>query len=1067
MKKAVPKIKSKGTIGFDAVTVPLEKSNLIEASAGTGKTYSVAILVLRLILEKGLAVKEILMVTFTKAATAELEERVRLFIRLAQRSSAGLPGDTTIEGLVKQAVKKHSAQIIAERMSRALADLDETAVMTIHGFCQTVLKEFAFETKQLYGAETLENISGLITDAVNEFWRKRISILDIELLKILGLDKAQMTSTCLSAMDGKKFLAAIDPKIDVLNNPTVKKSIIKKLTGLNDKERLDLLKQIKLNIYAQAIEEIQAEVLKVKSRENLLSFDDMILNLHKAVTDKTNTELLNSLREKYKAVFIDEFQDTDKLQYEIFSTAFGDSSILFYIGDPKQSIYGWRKADIFTYFKAANEVENQYTMNINFRSSERYIEAMNQFFLPEKSFDTFYYADQTEKIEYVPVKASSKITGELYIGKDPDIPISIFEAQNNPSILPLLITQVVDLLSNKKYQIKDGNASRGILPADIGILISKNNQAQPIKSALAAYGIKAIAVDESRILKSAEAVETLHFLQALAGISRSSIYKALLSRFTGYTSNEIVNLDDEEEMKRFEEYRTLCEKDGIYAVMLKFISDFGVRSRLMNLEGGDRSLSNLIQLVDLLSKVQTEKQFSVTELANWLAKEIESDSGDGDEFVQRMESDEEAVKIVTVHKSKGLEYNIVLSPYLDLYTFLYNDEVKFRDSVSEDYYFGDKTQLTNDQKQILYCQLEQENRRKIYVAITRAVYKCYIYKSTFYTSLTLGDKKCSALVPFMNSFRKTNPSLIRFDDAPVIASGTRIGKAGAWTPALPKTIAAFKLNGINWRKMSYSFITASHEATLKNNTLAISEGYGKFIFKDLPKGALTGNMLHYIFEHADFTDAKSKVEVIQNALLRFMPQRANEYKNLLLQMVEHVLQAKIAIGGEAFSLGTLPKSKRLNELEFDFKVPPFKVSEIEKMSTSTVQILTKSYEELEGILNGKMDLFFEMNGKYYILDWKSNFLGDSLADYEFPNLNDAMNENNYHLQYLIYTLAAKKYLESRIAKFDYETQFGGVIYLFLRGVRENSAKGVFTARPSLSEIKKLEAIFSAMAEASS
>lgn len=173
-----------------------------------------------------------------------------------------------------------------------------------------------------------------------------------------------------------------------------------------------------------------------------------------------------------------------------------------------------------------------------------------------------------------------------------------------------------------------------------------------------------------------------------------------------------------------------------------------------------------------------------------------------------------------------------------------------------------------------------------------------------------------------------------------------------------------------------------------------------------------------------------------------------------------ILNAEIAISGEKIILNKISNAQKCNELEFDLNLNEFQVSKLAELSNDTIEIHTSNVGKLYGVLNGLMDLFFEYNGKYYILDWKSNYLGDDLNDYTPDKLNEAMNENNYHLQYLIYTYAAKKFLEFKIKDFDYEKQFGGVIYLFLRGVRKASDNGIFTSKPSLDEINHLDNILS-------
>lgn len=454
---------------FVAEDVLLQGSNLIEASAGTGKTYSIAILALRLVMEKNIPIQEILMVTFTKAAVAELETRVRLFIRLAHMACVGQKiEDKKINDLVLESIGHFQRPEVERRLKTAILFLDETAINTIHGFCQRTLNEYAFETNQIFGSgATSEAELNLVLEAsVNQFWRKEITRLEIELLRHLeaGFKREDLKQFAKNVLGGQvlvqlepyepdflelnkqkelvavltEFEAAIEAVInqakgyldanytdlmdkvladnnakknypelldnpdelfkEVLKNREIK--YIKKIFG----DLLDILDQAvepqkelqyEVDVFANklqqfALEQIVKEVKELKERNSFLTFDDMIQKLHEAVVVKSHLSLRDALRIKYKAVFIDEFQDTDKMQYEIFSHLFSEApSILFFIGDPKQSIYAWRKADINTYFSAKKMVKNVYGMNTNFRSSDAIVAAQNAFFKPKSDFDTF------------------------------------------------------------------------------------------------------------------------------------------------------------------------------------------------------------------------------------------------------------------------------------------------------------------------------------------------------------------------------------------------------------------------------------------------------------------------------------------------------------------------------------------------------------------------------------------------------------------------------------------------------------------------------------------------------
>jgi exodeoxyribonuclease V beta subunit len=1121
---------------FNASTVLLQGSNLIEASAGTGKTYSIAIMVLRLVLEKEISIKKILMVTFTKAAVAELEERIRLFIRQAHKASQGFTiPDLTILGLVDHAMNNTSKEGVQQQLKDAVLFLDETSVLTIHSFCQQTLTEFAFETNQLFGSETLKDIVTLIESEVNKFWRENITTLNVNLLGQLiehGLCRADIVSVIREHISGKKYfeydenesysicdedqvsfsntineLAEKDKEIKecvydhIRNNSNHLKSITeankwakasllhlvdtpadflnvvvsKKGTGYIDKlygdiiaqhgecdelveEKNDILQSVINKIYCHAIGVVTKAIDQYKLRNSLLGFDDMIVNLHKAIVHDNNLNLLTSLQQKYKAVFVDEFQDTDKLQYEIFHNTFASSqNILFYIGDPKQSIYAWRKADIFTYFKASEEVDNKYGMDVNYRSSASFIHAMNLFFKPHSDFDTFYFNGQEHSIDYINVESPpDNKKGKLLVNGRPDVPITIYGNQNNSEIAETVAAQIINLLEKEDYKIDEKQISRRIRPSDIGILVRKNKQAIAVKACLAKRGIPAVTIDDSRILQSEEAVYVLYLLEALINLNRSAINKALLSPFTGYDTKAVLALNEETVLNDFRQYKSIWDKDGVYSVLMKFVSDYQVRALLLNhhTENGERTIANLFQVIEVLHKVQSAKQFSALELVSWLKRGIDGMQTEGDEFEQRVESDEEAVKIVTLHKSKGLEYNIVFAPFLDLDTKIHFRFCSFRDTETGDYIFADSKQLNREQQQIVDEQTEQENRRLIYVAITRAVYKCYLNKSlaNYY--------KDSSLVPFVASLKGADPALIRFEESPVIPPKYYYSKAEEFVYTNNTNDVNFYLSQVNWRKISYTALASAHAPTPKNNSNVVANEYDHFVFKQLIKGNKTGNLLHDIFENIDFTSSEYWSYPVERALKKFLPKHRQEYAPMLIQLLQQVTKVNIDVAGECITLADIPDEKRLNELEFDFNVPVFNPGDLAAFEEDEARINIRYNHDLEGIMNGKMDMFFEHNSKFYILDWKSNFLGDSLDYYKKELLPEAMSENNYHLQYLLYTVAAKKYLQSRLAGFNYDLHFGGVIYMFVRGVREGLDSGVFTCRPALDKIEKLETMLS-------
>ena len=1109
---------------FDAQTVPLSGTNLIEASAGTGKTYSIAILVLRLIIEKQFSINEILMVTYTKAAVAELQERIRRFVRDANKYCNGEEiEDKIIKDIVDENILKDE-ETIKDNLRNAVLSLDETAVLTIHSFCQQALTEFAFETKQIFDAEAQTDFSSAMNNEVNKFWRKYVTGINEGILKLVlnsGFSIDSINEIIKEHFRGKPFYAfkenedysfcdtdfekweaEIDETNKAIDEITLKaedyiksnrSEIIKNCDKNhnakisfsplinNEKEFFQMVKSkcdtiyvnklfpqlieyhneiceldekldiliisIKNVLFCLAISFVKKGVEEYKLQNNYYAFDDMILNLHSALMGSDNVKLISALQKKYKAVFVDEFQDTDKLQYEIFREAFMNNSVVFFIGDPKQSIYAFRNADITTYFEARKSVDNIYGMNTNFRSSQIYTNGLNNFFGIE---DPFYYKDCKDELKYISVETPSE-KSQLFLknNNNSDTPFSVLKFTNKPDIHKAVAELVNTILDGKRYLICKNGTEKAIVPSDIGIIVSSNSEGNNIKKELAKRGIPSITVDDKKILETDEAKFLLYLLLAIDIFSLKNINQALLNPITGITSDEILNINEEKCVELFRKYRIKWEEDGLYSSLMLFASDFDIRNRLakMESESGERLLTNFFQLIELVHKVQRRKSLSNAETINWLKMAIKG-AGDNksDEFLQRIESDENSVNIVTIHRSKGLAYNIVILPDPDFTSALKKRKILNFKNEEGIYISKPKNLLDGKEIELFKQQEEQEFRRLIYVAATRAVFKCFIFKNK-------GEN--TAIAQFLN----LPSNLLDRIDVSHFNNDYKYSKSRKNKVAVINEASNFNLKNNFWQRTSYSNLTPTHSIAAKERKNKFLNEYDEFVFKSLPAGKNTGNMLHYIFENLNFSKSKNWDESLLDAAKKFHPGKDDVFYENLKRLPYEVLNTSISDEKSSFILKDVLFSKRISEFEFDFPLPVINSSEINGLTENELIINVRNIAELEGIMNGKIDFFFEHNQKFYVLDWKSNFLGDSISDYSYEKLKSAMNENNYHLQYLIYTLAIIKFLKTRKKDFDYERDFGGVFYLFVRGIRIGEESGIFFTKPSIEIINKLKNIF--------
>ncbi|MBU3743442.1 MAG: hypothetical protein FGM61_02695, partial [Sediminibacterium sp.] len=605
--------------------------------------------------------------------------------------------------------------------------------------------------------------------------------------------------------------------------------------------------------------------------------------------------------------------------------------------------------------------------------------------------------------------------------------------------------QVAELLSNPNYRIVKNNQSRAITPADIAILIRNNYEAPKIKAALSKYKIPAINKESEKILERAESKILLTWLIAIESRKLSDINRAMLSKISGYQLTDLSELDQDALVERFRDWHTSWNTNGIYVTLQDVFACFELTRRLLqpDFENGERVLSNFIQLTEILHQTETRLQYRPAELINWLQKATEGNRMSGDEYLQRIESDEHAVEIVTIHRSKGLEYNIVLAPYLELHAAIKEEGITtFRDDAGE-FFYGTAATFTDDQIALIEDQLEQENRRLVYVALTRARYKCCIFTKKL--------KECSGTLGVFHTALAHQPtSLIDEINALPDIQPNFIYQSAARQLAQYETANNFQLKDTNWQKISYSYLNPEHgvRAMQAENTGSGSKtSYDQFIFYQLRKGAFTGNLIHYLLEHADFTNPPGWGNTIQQALRRMSPALEETHSEGLHALMNHICSVPLSNGSETISLPQIHRTHQIAELEFNFPIGEFHTQQLADLSTKDTPFhLQKG--KWQGLMNGKIDFIGMLDNKFYIIDWKSNHLGNQLSDYTAAGLQEAMDSNNYHLQYYIYLSALYKFLTMRLPNFDYEIHIGGVYYLFIRGIRSDADTGIFFRKPS-------------------
>lgn len=835
------------------------------------------------------------------------------------------------------------------------------------------------------------------------------------------------------------------------------------------------------------------ELTKRKTRKNVQSFNDLLTNLRNALKSDTRDKLISNIRSKFTAALIDEFQDTDPIQFEIFTTLFAnDDNILFLIGDPKQAIYGFRGADIFAYLEAAKKnEENKRTLGTNFRSQPELIEVVNKIFEKDRSF-------VFDEIRYQKVNApdeEDRNTDNLIVDGRPYTPFHIWdfkenEHEKNPYFIKIENEETVSVLVaaeiRRLLQLGlNSHAKIGDKPLrekDIAILVKKNKQAATVQKALTELGIISVIYNSGNVFDSPEAIEMERLLNCIAEPHDDRLVKAALATdIMGCSLKDIDKLSDDDNkydmwLEKFRKYNKLWHSSGFIKMFKQFLNDGlenkddKIMPRLMMYEDGDRRNTNLLHLMELLHKAETEEKLSPQGLIKWMQESRDSEL-EQEEHQLRLESDDEAVKIITIHKSKGLEYPVVFLPFMwtsstDADTFIFHDRNNDDNPVLE---LGSENFDTNK----MFYQNEKlaEELRLFYVAVTRAKNCCYLIRK---------EKRAGKLQQYL--FSKEDVARLQFElkdyikvyDMPVDTGKEKLPRRSTDTSVLTHNIfngnidtkshiASYTamLNRYADVNIPAEMDTLSEQEQEEDESVA-SQEENKFSRFTFAKGQKTGICLHEILEEADY-QSEDKSEFINKKLSKF--RFKTEFTPAVCEMIDATLNTKLNNG---VVLSRVSENKRIHEMEFFFPLKTIKCRDLagifEKAYAEDARLCSfykyldgLRNDEIEGFMNGLIDIFFESDDRYYVADWKSNYLGDNIRAYGQDNIVHAMKEKLYILQYHLYCVAAHKHLKAVKENYNYETDFGGVFYLFLRGmdITAGADYGVFYHKPPIEIIEDL------------
>lgn len=1130
-------------VKFNLAETPLARGQtLIEASAGTGKTYTIAGIVLRLVIEHGFEIDKILVTTYTELATAELRDRIRRLLR--ESLTAFEEGHSPNEFIERICLQKQELPQAKRRLELALQTFDQAAIYTIHGFCQRVLKDRAFESGTLFDAELITDESTILNEIVDDFWRRQFYAanpllvaaaathnltpatlrrdLD-DLIKKPTLevrpayDSAQeklsaeliMThweaarscwlrdqaavrarferlSWAKKAYSNPVEIASRFLELEVIFDPVAKLagnggaivffSSGQIAAGTRKQERppeheffricealSEAGRSFARAIRAKFLASARSELVRRKVERNVLFYDDLLSRLHNSLGGSGGEALAESVRKRFHAVLVDEFQDTDPVQYAIFERIYAQSEApVFLIGDPKQSIYGFRGADIFTYIQAAQKADYHYTLGYNWRSEAGLVDAINTVF--GLSSDPFLL----EGVSFAPVAAAGAAdeTPLTHDGKK-SAPLELWlqeeeiknkeEEQHLPA---MLASEIVRVLSSN-HTIGE----RRVAAQDLAILVGSNREAQTVQEALRARRVPSVIYGAASVFKSREAKELQLILAAVVEPGQEGkVRAALATEALGLTSEELVALAGEDQrwesiLRQFQHYHELWKERGFIQMLRTVVTEQGVRSRLLSYVDGERRLTNLLHLGELLHRLCVEGQLGMSGLSKHLNELMLGNDLQSEEHELRLESDEKAVRVITVHKSKGLQYGIVYCP------FAWRDPWVHREA---NVVFHDHGQVVLDlaagEASVEAQKLErlQDQLRLFYVALTRAEHGCSMvwgnfrsgqksapahlfgpWKSSEIRRLqgqrniamrslpTISDQVYEAAAEAASSLRARRFERV-LDRSYGIASFTRFLSEQIEEPAIPEDDAV-------------ETIAPDSPVVAEDSAL---EGIAAF-----PRGTAPGTCLHHIFEELDFTSRSELDSLVKSRLQAF---GLIGFDQVVSEMVEKVLTVSLERAQPDLKLSNVGRSARLSELEFYF--PLTQVTQ-EKLAQVFPDKRLR-FHAVSGFMKGFIDLIFRNQDRFYIVDWKSNWLGPSPESYTQEAMDAEMESKFYHLQLSIYTIALHRLLKARLPGYSYETHFGGVFYLFLRGIEPSRPElGVWRTRLKANFVEHLDEIF--------
>lgn len=1156
--------------------LPLTGTALIEASAGTGKTYNIALLYLRLVLERGLEARQLLVTTFTDAAAQELRARIRLRLLDAEATLTGAAAaDPTLQGFLDELADRDGRARVLTRVRLALSDLDLAPISTIHGFCRRVLTDFPFDTGVPFTLGDIVDEPTLVRECVADFWRSRFLIDRIDpwdrayvadqgmdgLAQIVGdilnVDDAAIDLAPTNALrdwwavfcqqDHREFAALL--ATDAAFKDAKRSALRKALRGLVDatvsgdmtavewdKLATDLqpetvekrgaagftpklsswpevcalvdVRHLFANVRYRILHEAArdgARFVRAQLRSRLqargqTTFTQLIDEVHDRLLGAGGAALAARLQQAWPVALIDEFQDTDARQWAIFDRVWRGAGRadrgLILIGDPKQSIYGFRGGDVHNYLAVRQQLEPQqlHSISRNFRSQPRLLTALNQLY--DKA-GTLSFGHSG--IDYIQVEAGDPAR---WADEQTDQPLrlrligadSTRKADRDAMALERCANEIAAQLNDPR---------QGVRPGDIAVLVDANKRIKVLRALLIERGVPVVGAGRANVMQSDWAQDLQLLFHALLDPSDEyALRAALATRLLGRTASALIALstevaDWEDELSWFARLQQRWRQLGPLAVIEALIESQA--PRLLAAADGERALTDLRHLGELMQEAAAER-YGPEELYAWFVSE-RARAGDGDDAGQerqlRIESESARVQLLTIHASKGMQYPIVYVPMAWRGRTTQNrGRARYHHPLHGLRLDLGSTELPAHQAQMALEDL-QERLRHLYVALTRAERECVVYGFDDLLPTNTTESKLGALNLLLGAaLHGTGQTGTRAWDAltgaiPTLALdrgetiGTRYQKPQT---ATSERVARHPLPSPRPYLGQYSFsvLTRLRPAATEAPRGAEDEWetaeapYPDSLNTEAPHPALLalaplrgprfGDAIHDLLEDelsATTTPAAGFVgqgERIARALDRQSVRlpAGNDAPTLiaLAELLDRTLTSELTPG---LRLGTLPVSARRPEFEFTFALDEARWWQLHRLldqhQLGDWWPRMQPAPALRGMMKGYIDLVFQWDGRFHVLDYKSNWLGECVSDYHQAGLDDAMVQHHYGLQALIYTVALHRYLAHRIADYDPARHLGDSWYVFVRAVGLAPAAGVWRQRFASTLIAGLDALF--------